>query len=187
MKSFFDSVRSLKIKKKCYSVLKVQPSKKGIVGVYDGEDPPVPIPNTVVKLAGAENTWLETARENRAMPTLLFFLYIKRENREEFCARKIVIGVDNVGGPPVPIPNTVVKPKDAENTWLETARENRETPIKETWPVGQAVKTVASHAAIESSTLSRVTKQNCEKGYFLFSASYNSGITAHIRTISSVG
>ena len=46
--------------------------KRGIVGVYDGEDPPVPIPNTVVKLAGAENTWLETARENRAMPTLLF-------------------------------------------------------------------------------------------------------------------
>ena len=26
------------------------------VGVNDGEDPPVPIPNTVVKLAGAENT-----------------------------------------------------------------------------------------------------------------------------------
>ena len=51
--------------------------KKGIVGVNDGEDPPVPIPNTVVKLAGAENTWLETARENRAMPTLLFFLYMK--------------------------------------------------------------------------------------------------------------
>ena len=58
--------------KRCYSVLKVQPSEKGIVGVNDGEDPPVPIPNTVVKLAGAENTWLETARENRAMPTLLF-------------------------------------------------------------------------------------------------------------------
>ena len=34
------------------------------VGVYGGEGPPVPIPNTVVKLAGAENTWLETAREN---------------------------------------------------------------------------------------------------------------------------
>ena len=43
--------------------------KKRIVGVYDEEVPPVPIPNTVVKLLGAENTWLETARENRAMPT----------------------------------------------------------------------------------------------------------------------
>ena len=43
--------------------------EKGIVGVNDGEDPPVPIPNTVVKLAGAENTWLETARENRSMLT----------------------------------------------------------------------------------------------------------------------
>ena len=42
---------------------------KRIVGVNDEEVPPVPIPNTVVKLLGAENTWLETARENRAMPT----------------------------------------------------------------------------------------------------------------------
>ena len=56
--------------------------KKGIVGVNDGEDPPVPIPNTVVKLAGAENTWLETARENRAMPTLLFFIYTEESVRE---------------------------------------------------------------------------------------------------------
>ena len=48
--------------------------KKRIVGVNDEEVPPVPIPNTVVKLLGAENTWLETARENRAMPTFSFFM-----------------------------------------------------------------------------------------------------------------
>ena len=47
---------------------------KRIVGVYDEEVPPVPIPNTVVKLLGAENTWLATARENRAMPTFSFFI-----------------------------------------------------------------------------------------------------------------
>ena len=35
------------------------------VGVNDGEGPPVPIPNTEVKLTGAEDTWLVTARENR--------------------------------------------------------------------------------------------------------------------------
>ena len=40
------------------------------VGVNDGEGPPVPIPNTEVKLTRAEDTWLETARENRSMPTL---------------------------------------------------------------------------------------------------------------------
>ena len=40
-----------------------------IVGVDDAEGPPVPIPNTEVKLSGAENTWLATARENREMPT----------------------------------------------------------------------------------------------------------------------
>ena len=51
-------------------------SEKGIVGVNDDEDPPVPIPNTVVKLVGAEDTWLETTRENRTMPTYSFlFLY----------------------------------------------------------------------------------------------------------------
>ena len=40
-----------------------------MVGVNDDEGPPVPIPNTVVKLIGAEDTWLVTAWENRTMPT----------------------------------------------------------------------------------------------------------------------
>ena len=35
------------------------------VGADGGEGPPVPIPNTVVKLTGVENTWLVTAREDR--------------------------------------------------------------------------------------------------------------------------
>ena len=35
------------------------------VGVNDGEVPPVPIPNTEVKLTCAEDGSLETARENR--------------------------------------------------------------------------------------------------------------------------
>ena len=44
--------------------------KRSLVGVDDAEGPPVPIPNTVVKLSGAEDTWLEAARENRETPTL---------------------------------------------------------------------------------------------------------------------
>ena len=39
------------------------------VGAYDDEGPPVPIPNTVVKLIRAENTWREAAREDRSAPT----------------------------------------------------------------------------------------------------------------------
>ena len=35
------------------------------VGVDCGEGPPVPIPNTEVKLTRAEDTCLETDRENR--------------------------------------------------------------------------------------------------------------------------
>ena len=42
-----------------------------LIGVDDAEGPPVPIPNTEVKLSGAENTWLATARENREMPILV--------------------------------------------------------------------------------------------------------------------
>ena len=40
-----------------------------IVGANDGEGPPVPIPNTEVKLTSAENTCLETDREDRSVPT----------------------------------------------------------------------------------------------------------------------
>ena len=56
-----------------------------IVGVYDEEGPPVPIPNTVVKLFSAENTWRAAARENRSTLTssshtqksMAFFLLFK--------------------------------------------------------------------------------------------------------------
>ena len=37
-------------------------------GVNDHEEPPVPIPNTEVKLMSVDNTWLETAWEDRSMP-----------------------------------------------------------------------------------------------------------------------
>ena len=39
-----------------------------------------------------------------------------------------IVGVDDVEGTPVPIPNTEVKLYSAENTWLATARENRKMP-----------------------------------------------------------
>ena len=40
-----------------------------MVGDDDGEVPPVPIPNTEVKLTCAEDSQLETACENRQSPT----------------------------------------------------------------------------------------------------------------------
>ena len=46
--------------------------EKKIVGVYSDEGPPVPIPNTAVKLISAENTLVVTPREDRAMPTQIF-------------------------------------------------------------------------------------------------------------------
>ena len=36
-----------------------------IAGIDDGEDPPVPIPNTEVKLTRADDTWGEAPWENK--------------------------------------------------------------------------------------------------------------------------
>ena len=41
-----------------------------IVGVTNAEGPPVPIPNTEVKLCSGENTLRATVRENNSMLTL---------------------------------------------------------------------------------------------------------------------
>ena len=50
-----------------YSILREYPLK---VGVDCDEVPPVPIPNTVVKLIYVENTWRVTAREIKTLPEL---------------------------------------------------------------------------------------------------------------------
>ena len=42
-----------------------------LIGVDDAEGPPVPIPNTEVKLSGAEDSALATRCENREMPILV--------------------------------------------------------------------------------------------------------------------
>ena len=42
---------------------------KSAVGFINAEGPPVPIPNTEVKLRSADNTSLATVREDRSKPT----------------------------------------------------------------------------------------------------------------------
>ena len=41
-----------------------------------------------------------------------------------------IVGVNGDEGTPVPIPNTVVKLVNGDNTWLETAREDNSTPTQ---------------------------------------------------------
>ena len=53
------------------------------VGVTNAEGPPVPIPNTEVKLCSGENTLRETVREDSSMPTQ------RREQRDLLSALKI--------------------------------------------------------------------------------------------------
>ena len=82
------------------------------VSVSNAEGPPVPIPNTEVKLCSAENTCLETDREDRSTLT-----YSPQKRAQ--------VGYFNAKGPPVPIPNTEVKLCSADNTWLATARKDK--------------------------------------------------------------
>ena len=46
--------------------------KKRLASADSAQVPPVPIPNTVVKLSSAENTCLETDREDREVLALSF-------------------------------------------------------------------------------------------------------------------
>ena len=58
------------------SVLKVQGALKRESGEDDVEVPPVPIPNTEVKLHCADDTWWATARESRYSPDIFSKNYI---------------------------------------------------------------------------------------------------------------
>ena len=46
-------------------------------GGNSGEATPVPIPNTVVKLSCADDTWWATARESRTLPAPIAHLALK--------------------------------------------------------------------------------------------------------------
>ena len=43
-------------------------AKHSMAGADNVEVPPVPIPNTEVKLSSAKSTWLDTAREDKSLP-----------------------------------------------------------------------------------------------------------------------
>ena len=58
----------------------------------------------------------------------------RKANRKGKLSRSGTIKENTISGgngervPPVPIPNTEVKPLSADGTWLETARESRSPP-----------------------------------------------------------
>ena len=77
--------KGLQFRKRCGIITKPSDETANrIVGVDYNEGPPVPIPNTEVKLVCAENTRLATARDDRLAPTLRritemwFFFYFSK-------------------------------------------------------------------------------------------------------------
>ena len=75
------------------------------VGVFNGEGPPVPIPNTAVKLTSADNTCLETDREDRSMPTSKGLAQVKpfefaslAQQVEHAAVNRRVVGSNPTGG-----------------------------------------------------------------------------------------
>ena len=73
----------------------VRHNTHNIVGVDGGEGPPVPIPNTEVKLTCADNTWRATAREDRKTPTQYAFL---AQSVEHAAVNRGVVGSSPTGG-----------------------------------------------------------------------------------------
>ena len=65
-----------------HSVLRGRGEGSGDEG---GEDTPVPMPNTEVKLPSAEDTWRGTARETRTLPVFLGPM-VKRSRHRPFTA-----------------------------------------------------------------------------------------------------
>ena len=62
-------------------------TKEEICGDYSGEDTPVPIPNTEVKLLSADDTWRATSRESRTLPLIsLYGPMVKRLRHRPFTA-----------------------------------------------------------------------------------------------------
>ena len=75
------------------------------VGVSNGEGPPVPIPNTEVKLTSADDTCLATGRENRSMPTQRLWQHVKAfeyaslaQSVEHAAVNRGVVGSSPTGG-----------------------------------------------------------------------------------------
>ena len=57
-----------------------------------------------------------------------------------------ISGGNSLRDPPVPIPNTEVKPQHADGTWLETARESRSSPVSNSMIV--VIKFLLSYALV---------------------------------------
>ena len=70
-----------------------------IVGLFNAQGPPVPIPNTEVKLCSAENTLLATVREDRSGPTRYGGLKRVRCDRQKDM-RKHLWGCSSAGRAP---------------------------------------------------------------------------------------
>ena len=75
------------------------------VGVFNDEGPPVPIPNTEVKLISADDTCLATGRENRSMPTQRLWQLVKAfeyaslaQQVEHAAVNRRVVGSNPTGG-----------------------------------------------------------------------------------------
>ena len=82
------------------------------VGVFNGEGPPVPIPNTEVKLTSADNTCLETDREDRSMPTLKGLAQVRpfvfaslAQQVEHAAVNRRVVGSNPTGGAKMVLPS----------------------------------------------------------------------------------
>ena len=91
----------------------------------------------------------------KALKRLASKSLVVKEQKED---KDIPKGVCNISGgkgkgdPPVPMPNTEVKPFRADGTWLETARESRSLPDSSYSSIAQPVERSAVNRNVVGSS-----------------------------------
>ena len=82
-----------------------------------------------------------------------------------------ISGDNGMRAPPVPIPNTEVKPHSADGTWLETAREGRSSPDSISLNSSMAEHSAVNRRVVGSSPTWGVKKKRehhrCSFSFFL--------------------
>ena len=84
------------------------------------------------------------------------------------CRHSTNLGGNSKGDPPVPIPNTVVKPLYADGTWTDTSRESKKPPDTKYSSIAQSVEHSAVNRSVVGSSPTGGVKRSTSESLSIF-------------------
>ena len=84
------------------------------------------------------------------------------------CRHSTNLGGNSKGDPPVPIPNTVVKPLYADGTWTDTSRESKKPPDTKYSSIAQSVEHSAVNRSVVGSSPTGGVKRSTSENLSIF-------------------